>query len=272
MDASSAATAMPTDFLAETSVDAYAARLALTFVPAAQRGDIEIVQTLADQWELIVARAGDAGLAQLKLAWWRQEIERTSRRQPTHPLTRALAPTLNGRALPPAPLLDMLDSLTALARDGIGFRSMAALEHYAADIGGRTMQLIARLSSDAPALDAPAGAIGTAIHLARLLRRAQGDAGGWRRYLPDPDANPIASTTTGARQRDPAQYALDLLDRARAQIPPAQRDPLAYALILAALERAHLDAMRRRQRPVTLSAPRQLWIAWRTAMAIRRGR
>lgn len=264
MDAGLAATHMPTDFLAESSADAYAVRLALTFAPAARRRDIELVQTLADQWELIVARTGEAAVAQLKLEWWRQEIERTYRRQPTHPLTRALAPTLAERALPPAPFLDMLDSLAALVRDGVGLRSLAALEQYAARLGGQTMQLIARLGDDAPALDTPAGAIGTAIHLARLLRRAQGDAGGWLRYLPE------TNTTTGERQRDHAEHVLALLDRTRAQIPAAQRHKLVYALILAALERARLDVMHRR--PATLSAPRQLWIAWRTAMAIRRGR
>ena len=261
MDAGSAATPMPTDFLAEASADAYVVRLALTFAPATQRRDIEIVQTLVDQWERIVARTGDAGVAQLKLEWWRQEIERTTRRQPTHPLTRALAPTLADRALSPAPMRDILETLAALARERVGFRSLPALEQYAARVGGQTMQLIVGLNGDGSALDAPAGAVGTAVHLARWRRRAQDDAGGWGQYLPDSDS--LAGIS---------EHALALLDRAQAQIPAGQRDRLVYALVLAALERAHLVAGRRHKRPVTLSAPRLLWIAWRTAMAIRRGR
>lgn len=62
------------------------------YFPAGQRDELRTLETLRRTLTAIPSNCSDHGVAHLKLAWWRDELERTDRGQPRHPLSGALAP------------------------------------------------------------------------------------------------------------------------------------------------------------------------------------
>jgi len=67
-------------------------RLALTFTPAVQRAPLTALLSVYLEIREVPAECRDPGVAELKLAWWQQEVEALYAAKPRHPLTQSLAP------------------------------------------------------------------------------------------------------------------------------------------------------------------------------------
>ena len=68
--------------------DAY---YAVRFAPPLLQGRLALAFAWRAELEQLIAKARDPGVARLKLDWWREELERTRRGAPRHPLTAELS-------------------------------------------------------------------------------------------------------------------------------------------------------------------------------------
>jgi phytoene synthase len=259
--------------------DAYYVRL---FSPGERRERVTAVLACAAEIDECVREAREPAIAQLKLAWWQEEIDLLARGAPRHPVTTALAqsPALASapavwldliraarRELEPAPHVTVevllkhcveaaaLHELLALAFDAVG----AALEH--------------------------ARALGAAIVNARFIGSARHVVEHGKIELPL-DLLAAAGVQPEALSGEWPRPALDLLARLGAQaraglsgaieaIPASERKTLQSCLIMGALQEARLGALAAHDYVHThdgMPALKRLWIAWRAAAkALRNG-
>jgi len=118
-------------------------RLALAYVPAAARPAIEALWRLDVTLANILATGSDRTISRIRLAWWREALERLDEAPaPAEPVLQALAalvlPTVSG-----AELAEMEEGWAALLSDEV--LTHAELEEHAAARGGRLFAYSARL-------------------------------------------------------------------------------------------------------------------------------
>jgi phytoene/squalene synthetase len=107
------------------------------------------IYALLAEWRALTDPGLELASAHLKLAWWRDEIERLKRASPVHPISRYLA------ALPRAGAVDwrpLERSLEATARHigGAPLEHGAELEAHAAALCAGPLALAAQLASARP--------------------------------------------------------------------------------------------------------------------------
>ena len=64
------------------------------FLPPPRRRAITALYAFCREVDDVVDEVHDAGVAEAKLAWWRQEIARTFHATPAHPVAQALVPVV----------------------------------------------------------------------------------------------------------------------------------------------------------------------------------
>ena len=144
-------------------------RLALAYVPAAARPAVEALWRLDGAFAAILATGTQPMISQMRLAWWREALERLDEAPPpAEPVLQALAaevlPVVNGAEL--AAMEEgwlMLTSEHALTAE--------ALEDYARLRGGLLFTYTARLLGDSSFPVALAGEAWAVGDLARHSRR-----------------------------------------------------------------------------------------------------
>ena len=156
-------------------------RLALAYVPVARRGAVEALWRLDVALGAVVAKAGDPMVACIRLAWWREALERLDReRAPAEPVLEAIADHVLPAGVSGAELAEMEEAWSLLL--DAEPPGAEALGTYAAARGGRLFRSAARvLGGDAPGLES-AGERWALVDLARHSaepgeRRAALDAG-----------------------------------------------------------------------------------------------
>jgi 15-cis-phytoene synthase len=216
--------------------------------------------------------AAEIAAAQLKLAWWREEIERLARGTPAHPIGRYLA------SLPRASAVDfrtLSPAIGAAERQlaGAPLERAADLDALAA-AAGAPLRLAAELGHDSSAADGAAvhravASLTGAEYLAQALDGYARAARAGRVIFPVDEL-----LAAGVEDRDLVapeppvhlqSYLERLRERARGRyaaaaqaLPPAQRALQRHVLILAALGARHLQAR-------DLRRWRDLLLAWSTA-------
>src|SRR6188508_350146 len=70
------------------------------FLPPERRRAIIALYAFCREVDDVVDEVHDTGVAQTKLAWWRQEIARVFAGTPEHPVGKALVPVVRSFALP----------------------------------------------------------------------------------------------------------------------------------------------------------------------------
>lgn len=83
-------------------------RLALTFTPLEQRPALTALFAVYLEIREVPLECRDPGVAEVKLAWWQQEIEALYLGKPRHPLTQALAPFMGKLSGRKEPFLDLV--------------------------------------------------------------------------------------------------------------------------------------------------------------------
>jgi phytoene synthase len=143
-------------------------KLALAYVPAAARSAVEALWRLDVAFAAILATGTQPLISQMRLAWWREALERLDHAPPpAEPVLQALAATVIPRVTG-AELAAMEEGwLMLLADDALG---EAQLERYASLRGGLLFAYTARLLGDA---DFPVGRAGEAWAVADLARHSR---------------------------------------------------------------------------------------------------
>ena len=248
------------------------------FAAAPMRDPLLGIYALLAEWRALLDPAIELAAAHLKLAWWREEIERLGQGVPVHPISRFIASLPRARAVEFTPLEKTLEA-AARQISGAPLERGAELEAHAAALWAQPLAMAARLAREpAPALAAPA--LAAAVHAAEAALAAA-------EYLNDAIANHRRAARFGrvafpidellAAHIEDADlcaaepplhlqsYLEELRSRAvrycsqaTAALPRSEHDPMRHLLVLAALGA-------RRTRGGRLLALRELYLAWSTA-------
>lgn len=253
------------------------------FLPDERRRAITALYAFCREVDDIVDEVSEPGVARMKLAWWRTELDRMYAGEPQHPVTRALAPAAESYALPREHLDAMIDGME-MDLDHGGFANFDALAEYcyhaASVVGLLSVEIFGY--RDARTRDY-ARDLGIALQLTNILRDVREDALRGRIYIPvdEMDAHGVQPEDL-LRQDTPepvhrllqvqAARARDYYDRAFAHLPDVDRHAQRSGIIMARIYRTLLDeiecdGLRVLEHRVKLTPLRKLWIAWRTARA-----
>lgn len=250
------------------------------FLPPERRQAITALYAFCREVDDVVDEVRDPNIARIKLAWWRDELQRTLEGRPQHPVGRALAPAITRFGLEPEHLGAIIDGM-AMDLDPMLFPDLASLRGYCHRVAGVVGLLSARIFgfTEAATLEY-AHELGIAFQFTNILRDVGEDARRGRVYLPG-DAmmrHGVSAADILALRDGPALRALlselagitrESYARAFALLPAADRKAQRPGLIMAAIYRTLLDEIGREDyavlnQRIALTPLRKLWLAWRT--------
>jgi 15-cis-phytoene synthase len=251
------------------------------FLPAERRRAITAVYAYCREVDDAVDEVSDPAVAEAKLQWWRGEVATLFDRQPTHPVTRALLPFIDGPfGITQARLLAILEGMEMDLRQN-RYLDFAALQRYAHLVAGVVGEISAAVFgySDPRTLDF-ASRLGLALQLINVIRDVGDDARRGRIYIPVDELQRFgvrAADLLNGRYVDGFVPLMQFqAERARATyraalelLPPADRRVQRPGLIMGAIYATLLDEIERENfqvlhQRVALTPLRKLWIAWRT--------
>jgi phytoene synthase len=219
----------------------------------------------------------------IKLAWWKSEIAQSFAGQPTHPVTRALMPTVGRYNLEQRHLLAIVEGCQ-MDLEQTRYLDFAGLQRYCHLVAGVVGEVAANIFGQTQdATTAYAHKLGQALQLTNIIRDVGEDALRGRIYLPvselqqfDVKAHEILKRQYSddfeqrftALMRFQAERAHRFYDEAFALLPQADRRSQKPGLMMASIYRTLLREIERdnfavlNQR-VSLTPLRKLWLAWR---------
>jgi len=251
------------------------------FLPAAQRQAIVALYAFCREVDDVVDECTDTGVARLKLQWWREEVHQLYESQPRHPVTQALASTLEHFDLPREQLQEIIDGME-MDLEQTRYASYKDLALYCHRVAGVVGLLSAEIFGyeDRHTLKY-AHELGMAFQLTNILRDVREDAERERIYIPQDELARFGVTELDllhARHTPAftqlmefqAERARQAYTQAFALLPEVDRHAQRSGLIMAAIYQATLDEIaadgyRVLEHRISLTPLRKLWIAWRTA-------
>jgi phytoene synthase len=251
------------------------------FLPPDQRRAIMAVYAFCREVDDVVDECSDAGVARVKLHWWREEIRQAFDGTPQHPVTRALQPVVRDYNLAQEHFQEIIDGME-MDLDQVQYPSFKDLALYCYRVASVVGLISAEIFGyrDRQTLKY-AHDLGMAFQLTNILRDVREDAQRGRVYIPQDELDRFGVTAEELRaghMSDNAralfahqaararQYYAQAFDKLPAQDRFAQRS----GIIMADVYRAVLDGIEQEGYPVltrrvSLSPWRKLWIAWRSA-------
>ena len=258
-------------------------RLALSFTPAARRAALTVLWAVYFEIREVLVECRDPGVAEVKLAWWQQEIEALYAAKPRHPLTQELAPHLSPLSGHKEAFLDLI----AGTRMDIAPSTPASyedVERYCYRHSGALAELSALLmGAGSEARLMAARLLGNSHRLAYIATSGAIEALRGRVYFAAEDLKKHGlDGHVHGEGDDAALRALleDYAGRARAmrqdalrEVPPEESATLVSGWVLSALGLARLTKFAAlgfspRAEPVELHPLRALLTAWRAARKI----
>jgi 15-cis-phytoene synthase len=258
---------------------------AFHFLPPPRRRAITALYAFCREVDDVVDEVHDEGVAQTKLAWWRQEIARTFHDSPQHPVAQALVPVVREFALPEEHFQTVIDGM-AMDLVQARYLDFAALELYCHRVAGVVGLLSAEIFGYTnPSARGYARDLGIAFQLTNICRDVGEDARRGRIYIPQEDLSKFGVTPSSILRAEYSSSFADLMafefgrarewyDKAMAQLPHEDRKAQRTGLVMAAIYRTLLDEIARDgyrvlDRKTSLTPVRKLWIAWTTARKLR---
>lgn len=256
-------------------------RLALTFSPTADRAALTALFALHLEIREVPVECRDPGVAEVKLAWWQQEIEALYAGKPRHPLTQALAPQLAPLAGHKPVFLDLITG-TRMDITGSALASYEDVKHYCYRHSGALAELGA-LVCGARSREALLSArlLGNSHRLAYITTAGTAAALHGRVYFAAEDLKTHgvdrhvhgetgSDAAIAALLKDYAARTRNMRHEALAGTPAAERGALAAWRVMSALglkRVAKLEArgFRAGAEPVELQPLNALFTAWRGA-------
>ncbi|HAG75510.1 MAG TPA: presqualene diphosphate synthase HpnD [Thauera sp.] len=250
------------------------------FLPAERRQAITALYAFCREVDDVVDECHDLSLAQTKLEWWRQEVQRTWVGTPTHPVGHALKDVLTRFNLPQEQLLEIIDGM-AMDLSQTRYLDFKALQLYCYRVASVVGLLAAEIFGyqDRQTLKY-AHDLGMAFQLTNIIRDVGEDARRGRIYLPIEDLqrfNVPAKDILEARYSDnfralmafQAERAERFYDQAFAQLPASDRKAQRPGLVMAAIYRTLLreiaaDGFMVLDRRTSLTPLRKVWLAGTT--------
>jgi phytoene synthase len=251
------------------------------FLPPDRRRAITALYAFCREVDDVVDECSDAGVARVKLEWWRNEIRAAFDGEPQHPVARALQPVVRDYALPQGHFLEIIAGME-MDLEQASYRTFDELAAYCY----RVASVVGLLSAPIfgyrnPATLDYAHDLGMAFQLTNILRDVREDAARGRIYLPEealarhgvtPEDLREGRMSEGARRlfAELAARARRYYRQAFEKLPAEDRFAQRSGIIMAEVYLAVLDRIEQRGYPVlsgrvSLSPWRKLWIAWRTA-------
>ncbi len=254
---------------------------AFVFLPPERRRAITAVYAYCREVDDAVDEVTDPSVAEAKLAWWSGELAALFARQPSHPVTRALLPFIDGPFGITRPRLEAILEGMAMDLRQNRYLDFPALRRYAHLVAGVVGEISAGIFgyTDPRTVDY-ADRLGLTLQLINVIRDVGDDARRGRVYVPVDElqrfevraADLLAGRYVDGfvplmrfqaeRARATYREAIDLLpavDR-RAQRPGLIMGAI-YATLLDEIERENFQVLHQR---IALTPLRKLWIAWRT--------
>lgn len=253
---------------------------AFLFLPPERRRAITALYALCRELDDVVDEANDAGLARVKLGWWRTQLDAMFEGRPEHPVTRALQPHLQAYGLDLRRLNAVVDGME-MDLDQNRYLDWAGLRKYCWHAAGVVGELSAGIFGyeDERTL-VYAEKLGLAFQLTNILRDVGDDARRGRIYLPVNDLQQHgvkAADILNGREteefktlmRFEAARARQLYREAIEALPESDRRTQRPGLLMAAIYYALLQELERdgwqvlHQR-TSLTPLRKFWLAWST--------
>jgi len=250
------------------------------FLPQERRRAITALYAFCREVDDVVDECSDTGVAGIKLAWWRKELDAAFHGTAQHPVARALADVAPRFNLSEARLNEIVDGMEMDIRQNRypDFDSLKLYCHRVASVVGLLSAEIFGYQ-DRRTLEYAAD-LGIAFQLTNIIRDVGEDARRDRIYLPLDEIGRYGvnvSDILHARQTDSFRKLIEFqIDRALGyyrsafeKLPAVDRRAQRPGVVMAAIYQTTLDEIRRdgcrvlTQR-VSLTPIRKLWIAWRT--------
>jgi phytoene synthase len=250
------------------------------FLPPRRRRAITALYAFCREVDDVVDETEDAGVARVKLAWWRTEVERLFAADPTHPVTRALAPHLTAYDITRGRLIEVIDGMQ-MDLEQNRYLDFTGLALYCRRVAGVVGEMASSIFGRTdPATLRYADALGLAFQLTNIIRDVGEDARKGRVYLPIEDlqrfgvsVNDILAARHGeafvALMRFQAERARQCYRDAYALLPEVDRRAQRPGLIMAAIYSTLLEEIERDRflvldRRTSLTPIRKLLLAWKT--------
>ncbi len=234
-----------------------------------------------------VAECQDAGVARIKLQWWREEIHRLFAAKARHPVSKALLSHLPELHLEQVDLLNLVETMENEINP-IQKESMAQLIQHFTDSQGRVWQLavLACGCQDAQAMELVVniGGLNTCLAFLQLAQRQlhRGDCPYPLLEMEKQGLNHRNLLQTD-RHAAIAELEKDLFMTLQSSLATCSRsleekkDPTTlFALSMARIAKATCAVLQKHSaraatRPLSITPLRKLWIAWRTRRQISSG-
>jgi 15-cis-phytoene synthase len=237
------------------------------FLPPARRRAITALYAFCREVDDVVDECTDAGVAHVKLAWWRMQVEAIHRGAAgpvvdagantgvQHPVAKALVPVVQSFRLPPRHLQEIIDGME-MDLTQHRYPDFPALRVYCHRVAG----VVGRLSAEIFGYSDPqtltyAETLGLAFQLTNIIRDIGEDARRDRIYLPLDELDRFgvspgdlfnARTSEGFRQLMSFQIerALGYYRDAMLQLPACDRKTQRAGLVMAAIYQTLLHEIR----------------------------
>ena len=251
------------------------------FLPPDRRRAITALYAFCREIDDVVDEVSDPGVARVKLAWWRTEIDRVFEGTPHHPVALALAGVVARYRIDRTALQTVVDGMQ-MDLDKTRYVDFAGLEVYCDRVAGAVGRMSAEIFGYRnPATLDYARDLGIAFQLTNIVRDVGEDARRGRIYIPQQDMTRFGVAPSDIVQRRSSREFVALMafevERARewyaraiANLPPEDRRAQRAGLAMAAIYRTLLDEIARDgyavlDRRIALTPLRKLWIATRAA-------
>jgi len=194
--------------------------LSFMFLPKDKRNAMTALYAFCREVDDVVDECTDYQIAQTKLAWWKQEIQRLFHETPQHPVTQALKPVVNSFGLQEVHFIEIIDGMQMDTQYNryADFEQLALYCYRVASVVGLLSAQIFGYT-DRATLEY-AHDLGMAFQLTNIIRDVGEDARRGRIYIP-----------------------LDELEQAgvtEQQLLNSQASPQMRALLMKQIERAEM--------------------------------
>ena len=253
---------------------------AFLFLPPPRRAAITALYAFCREVDDVVDEVTDAGVAALKLVWWRKEVASAFEGNPSHPVLKALMPAAREHGIAADHLLAVIDGCQ-MDLDRSRYLDFAGLAQYCHLVAGVVGEVAANIFGRTEASTLVyAHKLGLAMQLTNIIRDVGDDARRGRIYLPiselkqfEVKAQEILDRSYSDRftslmkfQAERAHRTYDealehLSDADRAAQKPGLMMANIYRTLLREIEGAGFQVLHQR---TSLTPLRKLWIAMRT--------
>ncbi len=251
---------------------------AFLFLPKPRRAAITAFYAFCREVDDVVDEVHDPQVARTKLAWWRTEVAKAFKGDPSHPVMRALMPLAADYQIEPRHLLAVIEGCE-MDLQQTRYLDFTALQRYCHLVAGIVGEVAARIfGQSTPQTTEYAHRMGQAFQLTNIIRDVGEDARRGRIYLPvadlqrfDVKANEILQREYSDRfarlMRFEAERAHALYEQAMALLPSDDRRAQKPGLMMARIYRTLLREIERdgfhvlNQR-IALTPLRKFWLAW----------